>query len=339
MLQSPKFLFHARRSGAVPRRDCQPALVSSCGTRCRTRALFDAAASGELRHRRGRESSDRADARRSAGAAGAGRIHRAVAALRPVAGRGEGPRAVSAVHAGAGGRNDGGDPAADCRYCVWNDRNFMEVFTADYSVCEVGSGDALRVPAPAAEFDEGQLSGGVRDAPDCSGRRSFLATTSKPGETSPTVRGFFVREHFLCQQVPDPPPGTNTNLPPIPTVEQPQTDAPATAARTRPIATCARLPQPDGPDRLRTGKIRRDRPMAGKERSEFLPDRQARGKPTVDVDLRPADRDVAGMPNSAFSTPRELGQMLPSSRHARSASSSRCSGTPTAGARPPRTAR
>ena len=42
----------------------------------------------------------------------------------------------------------------------------------------------------------------------------FLSLTSKPEDASLTARGLFVREHFLCQSVPPPPAGVNTNLPP-----------------------------------------------------------------------------------------------------------------------------
>ena len=47
------------------------------------------------------------------------------------------------------------------------------------------------------------------------GQALFLTLTAKPDETSPTARGLFVREQFLCQHVADPPPGVNTNLPPV----------------------------------------------------------------------------------------------------------------------------
>ena len=49
------------------------------------------------------------------------------------------------------------------------------------------------------------------------GRRPRAGRVSRAHEqaddTSPTARGLFVREQFLCQQVPQPPPGVNTNLP------------------------------------------------------------------------------------------------------------------------------
>jgi uncharacterized protein DUF1588/uncharacterized protein DUF1592/uncharacterized protein DUF1585/uncharacterized protein DUF1595/uncharacterized protein DUF1587 len=46
------------------------------------------------------------------------------------------------------------------------------------------------------------------------GHASFLAGTSAPDKTSPTVRGKFVREVLLCEPVQPPPPNVDTNLPP-----------------------------------------------------------------------------------------------------------------------------
>ena len=46
------------------------------------------------------------------------------------------------------------------------------------------------------------------------GHASFLAGTSAPDKTSPTIRGKYVREIVLCEPVPAPPPDVDTNLPP-----------------------------------------------------------------------------------------------------------------------------
>jgi hypothetical protein len=46
------------------------------------------------------------------------------------------------------------------------------------------------------------------------GHASFLAGTSAPDKTSPTIRGKYVREILLCEPVPAPPPDVDTNLPP-----------------------------------------------------------------------------------------------------------------------------
>src|SRR5262249_7952305 len=41
-----------------------------------------------------------------------------------------------------------------------------------------------------------------------------LAGMAKPDRSSPVLRGKLVRERFLCQALPPPPPGVNTQLPP-----------------------------------------------------------------------------------------------------------------------------
>mgnify|MGYP001296968903 CR=1 FL=1 len=46
-------------------------------------------------------------------------------------------------------------------------------------------------------------------------RAGILATYAKPIDTSPTTRGLFVRQRLLCDEVPAPPPGVATDLPPI----------------------------------------------------------------------------------------------------------------------------
>src|SRR5215471_13173530 len=75
----------------------------------------------------------------------------------------------------------------------------------------------------------------------------FLTVTAKPDDSSPTARGLFVREQFLCQHVPDPPPGVNTNLPPV-TEAKPQTNRDRMSEHTSntTCATCHRLMDPIG---------------------------------------------------------------------------------------------
>ena len=97
---------------------------------------------------------------------------------------------------------------------VWNDRNFMEVFTAKYSFINSDLAAVYKMPPPARDFQR------VEFPPDAEragllGQALFLTLSSKPDETAPTGRGLFIREQFLCQQVPPPPPGVDTNLPPV----------------------------------------------------------------------------------------------------------------------------
>jgi len=49
------------------------------------------------------------------------------------------------------------------------------------------------------------------------GTGAFLSVRAKINETTPTLRGRFVREVLMCQSVPNPPPNVNTNLPTPPT--------------------------------------------------------------------------------------------------------------------------
>src|SRR5258706_1756163 len=79
------------------------------------------------------------------------------------------------------------------------------------------------------------------------GQAPFLTLPSKPGDTSPTGRGLFIREQFLCQQVPPPPPGVDTNLPPVHEVK-PVTNRERLAEHTsnKVCASCHSLMDPIG---------------------------------------------------------------------------------------------
>jgi Protein of unknown function (DUF1592)/Protein of unknown function (DUF1588)/Protein of unknown function (DUF1587)/Protein of unknown function (DUF1595)/Protein of unknown function (DUF1585) len=107
------------------------------------------------------------------------------------------------------------------RSLVWEDLDFREFFTARYTYLSPELAKLYGVPAPRepwgrVEFGPESQRAGVL------GQATFLALTSKPAETSPTERGLFVRDHFLCQVVPPPPVGVNTTLPPV-TDERPMT--------------------------------------------------------------------------------------------------------------------
>ena len=45
------------------------------------------------------------------------------------------------------------------------------------------------------------------------GHASFLSLHASPNRSSPTLRGVFVREHFLCQTMPEPPANVDTTIP------------------------------------------------------------------------------------------------------------------------------
>jgi mono/diheme cytochrome c family protein len=107
------------------------------------------------------------------------------------------------------------------RSLVWDNGNFMEFYSAGYSYLVPELARLYNVDPPQEPWAKVAYPSGAQRA-GIVGQASFLTVTSKPAETSPTERGLFVREHFLCQQVPPPPPGVNATLPPV-TDEKPIT--------------------------------------------------------------------------------------------------------------------
>jgi hypothetical protein len=195
---------------------------------------------------------------------------------------------------------------------VWNDRSFMDLFTARHTYVNSDLASLYGIPAPKNDFDQVSL-------PETAGRAgilghgTFLAQTSKPGETSPTVRGYFVREHFFCHQVPDPPPGTNSNLPPL-TEARPQTNRDRLNEHliNRTCAGCHSLMDPIGFGFEKFDAIGKRRE---KQTIKFFPDRKAKDRTpkTVTLELDTSGK-VSGLANSDFQTPVELGQILANSR-------------------------
>jgi hypothetical protein len=198
---------------------------------------------------------------------------------------------------------------------VWNDRNFMDLFTARYGFPNADLAAIYRVQAPAKEFDRVAFPDGSERA-GLLGQALFLALTAKPDDSSLTARGLFVREQFLCQHVPEPPAGVNTNLPPV-TEARPQTNRARMIEHvTNPsCATCHNLIDPIGFGLERFDAIgaRRDtyqllfpippRPGEKKNRREMK---------TIDLDID-ATGHVAGIADSKFSTPEQLGAVLAAS--------------------------
>jgi hypothetical protein len=122
----------------------------------------------------------------------------------------------------------------------------------------------------------------------------------------------FVREQFLCQQVPPPPPGVDTNLPPVeeakPVTNRERMAMHATDAS---CATCHKLIDPIGFgfEKFDAIGMRRE-----KHKLLFYPNltgvaaRRAQPK-QIELELD-TKGSVAGVPASDFSSPRELGQIL-----------------------------
>ncbi len=192
---------------------------------------------------------------------------------------------------------------------VWNNGNFMTLFTADYGYVSPELAGIYGVKAPAKDFDKVPFPAGSERA-GLLGQGLFLALTAKPEESSPTARGLFVREQFLCQKVPDPPPGVNTNLPPV-TEAKPQTNRDRmTEHATNPsCATCHKLIDPIGfgLEKFDAVGARRDQVSL-----QFRTTKGGgRGAPpkTINLDINTVGT-VAGLPDSQFSSPAELGAVL-----------------------------
>ncbi|MFN0124310.1 MAG: DUF1592 domain-containing protein, partial [Blastocatellia bacterium] len=193
---------------------------------------------------------------------------------------------------------------------VWHDRDFTQIFTADYSFANADIANIYGIAAPAREFDRVQFPA-TSERAGLLGQTLFLALTAKPDDTSPTARGLYVREQFLCQHVAEPPPGVNTNLPDI-TEAKPQTNRDRMREHvTNPsCATCHNLIDPIGfgfekfdaiGARRETFKLRFFGSYEGGHNT---------GPPkTMDLPLDTSGF-VAGLPDAKFANPRELGAVL-----------------------------
>lgn len=312
MLQSPKFLFHVTAGESGGQRDYAIAnrLSYLLWDTMPDRALLDAAAKGELRTPEGLERTARTMLQDS-------RARQATDEFFSQWLRFD--RMLTAA------KDDGRFPSFTPElaammvqetkmllgHLVWNDRNFMEAFTADYTFLNADLARLYGLPEPAGEFEIVKFPEAFPRA-GILGQAAFLASTTGPVETSPTARGLFVREHLLCQIVPNPPPGVNTNLP------EPATPDAARAKRERMVehaqnpscSGCHRLMDPIG-----FGLEKYD--AVGAWRDQEIVDiytgagESRRSKP-VHVDIT-ATGEIAGIANSTFEDSRTLGRVLASS--------------------------
>jgi hypothetical protein len=191
---------------------------------------------------------------------------------------------------------------------IWQDDDFTKLFTADYGYVNADLATIYGVPAPATEFSKVQFPADSERA-GLIGQALFLALSARPDETSPTSRGLFVREQFLCQHVADPPPGVNTNLPPV-SEAKPQTNRERLSEHTvnKSCAGCHNLIDPIGFGLEKFDAIGARR---NKLQLRFFGDRRNRDTPPKMVEL---DLDttgfVAGLQNSNFMSPKQLGEVL-----------------------------
>lgn len=200
------------------------------------------------------------------------------------------------------------------RDLVWQGKDFTQFFSADYTFVDQSLASLYGIDVPTEVF-------GRVDIPVDSGRAgilgqaSFLSVTSKPGESSPTERGKFIREQFLCQIMPPPPPGVSTTLPPV-TDEKPLSNREQLKIHlsSTACASCHRLVDPigfglehyDAIGRFRETQYVSIRPTTDEVRTG------RKTKPTEYELPIETDAFIYGLNGSEFSTPSEAGQVLAS---------------------------
>src|SRR5207247_11112766 len=184
--------------------------------------------------------------------------------------------------------------------------NCMDAFTAACTSLTAHLASLYGMPAPSGEFELVRFPADSHRS-GLLGHASFLASNAGPVETSPTARGIFIREQLLCQHVPNPPPGVNTQVP-EPTADRPLARRQRMQAHVEnpTCASCHRLMDPIG-----FGLENYDAPgrWRDQEAIEFeVPG--PRGRPTTKTVSLPIDGkgEIAGLTNSAFSEPRSMGR-------------------------------
>lgn len=193
---------------------------------------------------------------------------------------------------------------------IWNNRNFMDLYTADYAFVNSDLAQLYSLPPPPEEFARVTFPAGSERA-GILGQATFLALTAKPADTSITARGLFVRESFLCQQVPQPPPGVNANLP-VPTADKPMTNRERLGVHlSNPsCASCHTLIDPIGFGFEKFDGVGARREMAKVD----IPTYNRRdANRTVELAIDSSGY-VTGIQKSDFSSPKSLGDVLSANR-------------------------
>ena len=199
-------------------------------------------------------------------------------------------------------------------HLVWNDRNFMEALTADYSFLTSELASLYGVPPPDGQFEMAKFPAESKRA-GLLGQGTFLASTAGPTATSPTARGIFVRERLLCQHVPPPPPGVITTLP-DPIADQPPKGRRQLMNEHVENPTCASCHRLMDPDRVRVRALRCHRQVArqGTDRGAGPPGRRRwwrPGRPSAASRSTSTRRGRSRVcPIRRFSGARELGAIL-----------------------------
>jgi mono/diheme cytochrome c family protein len=192
------------------------------------------------------------------------------------------------------------------RDLAWGDRDFTELLTDPHGYVNADLAAIYEVPAPAREYDRVAFDAKSERA-GLLGQALFLAGTAKPDDTSPTARGLFVREQLLCQHVPPPPAGVDTNLPVL-SESRPLTNKERLSVHlsSPSCASCHTLIDPIG-----FGFEKFDAIGGRREAAKILfAGKKENDKPkSVELPLDTAGY-VAGLQNAAFTNPRELGGIL-----------------------------
>jgi hypothetical protein len=314
MLQSPKFLFHVESSLAEAGRfrdyEVASRLAYFLWDTMPDRRLFDAAANGELRTPEGRERVarsmlDQPPARQAVDEFFAEwlRFDRVLGSVKDRRRYPEFTPELAAMMVQ--------ETRTLLANLVWNDGNFMEAFTAEYSFLNADLAGLYGMPAPPGEFELVRFPAGSRRS-GLLGQASFLASNAGPVETSPTARGIFIREQLLCQHVPNPPPGVNTQVP-EPTAERPLARRQRMQAHVEnpTCASCHRLMDPIGFGLENYDAVGRWRDKEVIEFENTGSKADAAAKVELPIDGK---GEIAGLANSAFSEPRAIGRLLAESR-------------------------
>lgn len=196
-------------------------------------------------------------------------------------------------------------------HLVWNDKSFMEFFSSDYTFVSARLAQLYEIETPAQDFDMVKYPPASKRA-GVLGHAGLLTLTGNPNETSPTARGLFVREHFLCQNVPPPPPGVDTTLPAL-NGEKPMTTMDRLAAHTqnRSCSGCHNLIDPIGSGLEGFDNIGRQRETFSVkvERQRDSVTNAPREPQQVELPLNTSGF-IQGIPDSKFTNGAQLGSIL-----------------------------
>jgi len=195
-------------------------------------------------------------------------------------------------------------------HLVWDGGNFMEMFDADYTFLPTRLAQLYELAPPAEEFGMVKYPRGITRA-GVLGHAGLLTLTASQADTSPTARGLFVREHFLCQNVPPPPPGVDTNLPAV--TDKPLTNKERLSVHlnNRSCAACHTLIDPIGLGFEKYDNIGRyrEKQIIRIQLQRDSVTNKPRDPKEFQLDLD-TNAHIQGIPNSQFSTLKELGNVL-----------------------------